>query len=123
MVDTPKVDAHSDSDKEILKAVDILHENTEINTLAVEKEETRKADKDTEGKLDHRKRENENERLKNEVRFLEAKLKPENTEKVRKKSLGKTNALNDKYQNSVENQNMRSIHVVGDSMINMIQEN
>ena len=30
---------------------------------------------------------------------------------------------NDKDKNSVKNQNKRSIHVVGDSMLNMIQEN
>ena len=54
---------------------------------------------------------------------LEAKLKPENIEKVKKKNLEKMKAQNDKDQKSVENQDKRSIHVVGDSMLNMIQEN
>ena len=51
------------------------------------------------------------------------KLIPENTEKVKKKSLEKTNAQNDKDQKSAANQNKRYILVVGDSMLNMIQEN
>ena len=123
LADTPKVNAHYNSDKEILEAVDILHENKEINTLAVENEALEKQIKTLREKLDQRELENEKERLKNEVRSLEAKLKPENTEKVKTKSLEKTNAQNVKDQKSVKNQNKRSIHVVGDSMLNMIQEN
>ena len=123
LVDTPKVNAHYDSDKEILEAVDSLHENKEINTLAVKNEELEKQIKTLMEKLDQRELENENERLKNEAKSLQAKLKPENTEKVKKKSLEKTNAQNDKDQKSVKNQNERSIHVVGDSMLNIIQEN
>ena len=120
LVDTPKLNARYDSDKEILDAISILHENKEINTLAVENEELERQIKTLRNKLNHRELENEHERLKNEVRSLEAKLKPENTEKVKKKYLEKANAQNDKDQKSVENQNKRSIHVVGDSMLNMI---
>ena len=94
LVGTPKANVHYDSYKEVLEAVDILHENKEINTLAVENEGLEKQIKTLREKLDQRENENENEneRLKNEVRSLEAKLKPENTKKVKKKSLEKTNA-------------------------------
>ena len=122
LVDTPKVNAHYDPDGEIFEAVDILHENKETkSTLAVENEELEKQIKTLKEKLDRR--ELENEKLKNEVRSLEAKLKPGNTEKVKKKGIEKRNAQNDKDQNSVKSQNKRSVHVVGDSMLNMIQEN
>ena len=93
------------------------------STLAVENEELEKQIKTLKEKLDRRELENENEKLKNEVRSLEAKLKPGNTEKVKKKGIEKRNAQNDKDQNSVKSQNKRSVHVVGDSMLNMIQEN
>ena len=88
----------------------------------MENEELEKQIKTLKEKLDRRELENENERLKNEVRSLEAKLKPGNTEKVKKKSIEKRNAQNDKDQNSVKSQNKRSVHVVGDSLLNMIQE-
>ena len=56
----PKVNAHYDSDKEVLEAVDILHENKEINTLAVENEELEKYIKTPSEKLDQRELESEN---------------------------------------------------------------
>ena len=68
LVDTPKVNAHYDSDKEILEAVDILHGNKEMNTLAVENEELEKQIKTLREKLDQR--ELENETLKSKVRSL-----------------------------------------------------
>ena len=53
LVDTPKVNAHYDPDGEILKAVDILHENKETkSTLAVENEELEKQIKTLKEKLD-----------------------------------------------------------------------
>ena len=45
LIATPKINAYYDSDKEILEAFDILHENKEINTLAVENEELEKQSK------------------------------------------------------------------------------
>ena len=72
LVYTPKVNAHYDSDKEVLEAVDILHENKEINILAVENKGLEKQINTLREKLDQRELENENERLKNEVRSLEA---------------------------------------------------
>ena len=67
LVDIPKVNADYDSDKKILEAVDILHENKEINNLAVENEALEKQIKTLREKLDQRELQNKNERLKNEV--------------------------------------------------------
>ena len=117
LVDTPKVNARYDSDKELLDAINILHENKEINTLAVENKELQRQIKTLRNKLNHRELENEHERLKNEVRSLEAKLKPENTEKVKKKCLEKANAQNDKDQKSVENQNNRKLMKLHDHVL------
>ena len=96
LVDTPKVNAPYDPDKEILEAVDILHEDKDKHP-GCGKRRARKADKTLREKSYQRELENENERLKNEVRSLEVKLKPENTEKVKKKSLEKMNAQNENY--------------------------
>ena len=52
LVDTPKVNAFYDSDRKIFEEVDILHENKEINTLAVENEELEKQIKTLKEKLD-----------------------------------------------------------------------
>ena len=73
----------------------------------MENNELEKQIKTLREKLDQRELENENERLKNEVRSLEAKLKPKNTEKIKKKSVEKTNAQNDKDQRSVEKSKQR----------------
>ena len=64
LVDIPKVNGDYDSDKKILEAVDILHENKEINNLTVENEALEKQIKTLREKLDQRELQNKNERLK-----------------------------------------------------------